>query len=605
MSRHRNVRNMKLEDELDEDEDVDDYDEEEPLSPESSLFIYQRPPFHSHQNQTPPIQSQRPAERHFESQNWHEEGERGAFRTDEGDQTKQKPETAKAPKMQKPFAVPVPPSVESLRLSEGSKVRTNSKSPCRAVSGGKSTPSNLEMALNSPLSQKTPRVRPSDIARPLNLVVVGHVDAGKSTLVGHLLYQMGGVEERIMHKYRQESSRNGKSSFAFAWILDESEEERNRGVTMDIARTTFASPNGRTFCILDAPGHKDFIPNMISGASQADVALLVVNATRGEFETGFDHGGQTREHALLVRALGITRLVVAVNKLDTVDWSKERYDELNAILAAFLLRRAGFESVTFVPVSGLLGINLTNKPEDGHPLSTWYTQRKSLVEALDALQPPNQSEDQQSLRIIISDVLRCASQSLVLNAKVASGHVELGEKLWLMPEATPVTVKAISADSFSLAAVTPTKKPSIDQAFFAGDQIALTLVGSFEPDTVFPGHVLCRGAKELLIPSQHFSAKIVTFDVRMPILKGSQAELFLHSLRVPCVISRLRAINPGAKETEKRNPRLLHRNLPALIEIRTEVPVNVEPFARNKALGRLALRSQGETIAAGVVEQCF
>ncbi|KAL3125891.1 hypothetical protein niasHT_009420 [Heterodera trifolii] len=593
MSRHRNVRQLKLEDELDEEEDVDYDEEEEPPSPESSQFIYQRDTYPSNDNRLP-VQPHKT-----------DEGEKSVQqRGDEGGQYKQqKPKTTK-PQKEKPS--PVSPSVENLRLSEVSKARTNSKSPCRVGSSSKSTPTNLEMAMNAPLGQKKPRVRPSDIARPLNLVVVGHVDAGKSTMVGHLLYQLGGVEERIMHKHRQESSRKGKSSFAFAWILDESEEERNRGVTMDIARTTFASPSGRTFGLLDAPGHKDFIPNMISGASQADAALLVVNATRGEFETGFDQGGQTREHALLVRALGISRLVVAVNKMDTVDWSKERYDHLSAILSAFLLRRAGFESVIFVPVSGLLGINLTSKPEDGHPLSTWHLQRQSLVEALDALQLPNQSvADQQPLRVIVSDVLRCAPQSLVLNAKVSSGHIEVGEKLWLMPEATPVTVKAISIDGASSEEGTPTKKPTNEKVFFAGDQITLSLVGLFESDSVFPGHVLCRGGKELLIPSQHFSAKIVTFDIRMPILKGTQAELFLHSLRVPCVVSRLCAINPGAKETEKRNPRLLLRNIPALIELRTELPVNVEPFARNKTFGRLALRSQGETIAAGVVEQCF
>lgn len=174
-----------------------------------------------------------------------------------------------------------------------------------------------------------------------------------------------------MHKFEQESRKLGKQSFMYAWVLDETGEERSRGITMDVGRSQFETKT-KLVTLLDAPGHKDFIPNMISGAGQADVALLVVDASRGEFEAGFDFGGQTREHALLVRSLGVTQLTVAINKLDTVSWSQERFNEIANKLKAFL-KQAGFREndVTFVPCSGLTGQNLNTPPTENELLS-WY-----------------------------------------------------------------------------------------------------------------------------------------------------------------------------------------------------------------------------------------
>lgn len=176
----------------------------------------------------------------------------------------------------------------------------------------------------------------------LNLIVIGHVDSGKSTLMGHLLYQLGQVSKKTMHKYEQESKKIGKSSFAYAWVLDETEEERSRGITIDVAQTKFETDK-KIIYLMDAPGHKDFIPNMITGATQADSAILVINSITGEFETGFDAGGQTREHSLLVKSLGISQIIVAVNKMDMCDWSKDRFLDICKKLGNFLVKQCGFK----------------------------------------------------------------------------------------------------------------------------------------------------------------------------------------------------------------------------------------------------------------------
>lgn len=280
----------------------------------------------------------------------------------------------------------------------------------------------------------------SDAKETLSLVVIGHVDAGKSTLMGHLLVKIGHVSKKLMHRNEVDSKKSGKASFLYAWALDETEEERTRGITMDVAEQTFETDHRRV-TLLDAPGHKDFIPNMITGAAVADAAILVIDSTKGEFETGFDEGGQTREHTLLVRSLGVKQLIVAVNKLDTCRWSRDRYQEISDKLMVFL-KQANFREsdIRFVPVSGLVGENLTSRSQVPD-LRQWYD-GPCLLELIDTFQPPERPVAR-PLRIAITDIFKGgATAGTAIGGRVLTGCVSQGQKCLVQPAAEFCTVKS-------------------------------------------------------------------------------------------------------------------------------------------------------------------
>ena len=256
----------------------------------------------------------------------------------------------------------------------------------------------------------------------LNLVIVGHVDAGKSTLTGHLMYLMKEIDENSMHKFEKESKLSKMSSFKYAWALDETQEERSRGVTIDTGIKTIRT-RSKLITFLDAPGHRDFIPNMINGASQADAAILVIDSNINAFEAGFERGGQTREHAYLIKALGVQQTVVVLNKMDMVNWSKERYDNIVDAIKNYFVSNLGFEEdkLFFVPISSFLGINIVdpkNIPKEGN----WYN-GSCLVDIIDKLNVPPK-EINKPLRISITN----AYQSNVgkLKGFCVSGKIESG-----------------------------------------------------------------------------------------------------------------------------------------------------------------------------------
>ncbi|KAF2309062.1 hypothetical protein GH714_000306 [Hevea brasiliensis] len=263
--------------------------------------------------------------------------------------------------------------------------------------------------------------------RHLNVVSIGHVDAGKSTIGGQILLLSGQVDDRTIQKYEKEAKEKSRESWYMAYIMDTNEEERIKGITVEVGRAHFETETTR-FTILDAPGHKSYVPNMISGASQADIGILVIAARKGEFETGYERGGQTREHVQLAKTLGVSKLLVVVNKMDdpTVNWSKERYDEIETKMIPFL-RSSGYnvkKDVQFLPLSGLLGANMKTRVEKS--VCPWWN-GPCLFEALDAIEVPPR-DPKGPFRMPIIDKFK--DMGTVVMGKAESGTVTEGIPCW-------------------------------------------------------------------------------------------------------------------------------------------------------------------------------
>ena len=415
-----------------------------------------------------------------------------------------KPETVtrmKADRSRSRSNSPLPSRLETLSIETPKKAEQGELSSTVGATPNKQI---VMRKLEVNVKEEYKRLR-GDSKESINLIVIGHVDSGKSTLMGHLLFQLGQVSQKIMHKYEQESRKVGKQSFMYAWVLDETDEERSRGITMDVGQNKFETSQ-RVVTLLDAPGHRDFIPNMISGAYQADVAILVVNASTGEFEAGFDSGGQTREHALLVRSLGVSQLCVAVNKLDTVEWEERRFSHIKDKLRLFLTKQAGFKEtdLSFVPCSGLTGENLTKSPSS-EKLKSWYS-GPTLVEVVDTMKTPPRAMEK-SFRLAISDIFRAQTGSgWSVAGRVEAGLVMKEDKLIVSPLLEVCTVKSVDLG-----------------VGFAGDHVVLTLTGP-DQTSVNPGMVLCDPA-DLVPVTTRFQARVVIFNIDMPITKGKDSLL--------------------------------------------------------------------------------
>jgi elongation factor 1 alpha-like protein len=424
----------------------------------------------------------------------------------------------------------------------------------------------------------------------LHLAIVGHVDAGKSTMMGRLLHLMGRVSEKEMRKYEREAKQKGKGSFAYAWVLDESVEERERGLTMTVAVAHFELPNLKVV-LLDSPGHKDFVPNMISGASQADAAVLVIDASIGAFEAGmYGQGeGQTKEHAQLIRSFGVEQLIIAVNKMDTVDNSKGRFSFIKSQLGPFL-RRCGFKesSMIWIPLSALENQNLTSATSDAR-LNSWYS-GPYLLEAMDHLQPPKR-DISRPLRLPISEVTKSRSLGQVaISGKLEGGAVKIGTKVLVMPAGVVATVKAIEQDAQVCAVAR------------AGDNVDIALQG-IDISFLMIGGVLCHPDYPVPIAT-HIELKVVILDITMPILVGSQVELHIHHVREAAkVVQLLSILDPKTGLVRKKTPRCLTANQNALMEVVPDRGACIEEYTNYRALGRVTLRAAGRTIAVGIVNR--
>ena len=406
------------------------------------------------------------------------------------------------------------------------------------------------------------------------LTIPGHVDAGKSTLMGRLLFDLKAIDERTMDRYKQEAERMGKGSFAFAWVLDQGTDERERGVTIDIAMHKLDTDK-TSFTILDAPGHRDFVPNMIAGASEADFALLVIDASVGEFESGMK--GQTKEHALLVRSMGTQRVIIAVNKMDASDWAKARFDEIQQQTSAFLVS-AGFQAknLAFVPCSGLAGDNILQRTVDKR--ASWY-KGDTLVEELDKSEPTLHAIDK-PLRMTIGDVFRGSVQNpLSISGRIEVGNLQIGDATLVMPASEPAYIKGIEVDY-----------EPWDWAV-AGQNVVLHLT-DIDPVHLKSGDVLCSPTAPVRNIAE-FRAKVLAFDHLMPML----VDVHRGRLHHPGKISQLAAtLDKSTGEVIKKRPKVVQPG--SLVR----VVVSLDSAVPLEAPARVILRLNGETVAAGIME---
>lgn len=427
----------------------------------------------------------------------------------------------------------------------------------------------------------------------LNLVVLGHVDAGKSTLMGRMLYETGVVGDKEISKAQKEAKAIGKGSFAWAWMLDERPEERSRGVTVDVAMAYFETPHKRV-TLLDAPGHRDFVPNMISGASQADAAFVVIDGSEGGFESGMSSanianplgGGQTREHIQLAQSLGIEQIVVVITKLDTCSDPKSRFSHIKESMEDFM-QKSGYDTVNKIQWTlavGLTGDNITALPTSES--LQWY-KGPTLIEAIDSLESPQRKVDG-PLRLSVSEASGKGSKNVVVSGKVHQGAFKVGTKVKFIPPGEEGTIKSISAKSIAT------------HVARAGDSVEATVTVS-DPSLIHAGSVMCSKLYPIKLASS-FTARITVLDIVIPLLHGQNVTLHAHATRGTGVITKiLSLVDEHTDEVKKERPRCLLKGQAAIVEIKPSQPMPLEAFGHCKSLARVALRDGGRTLAVGKV----
>lgn len=424
-------------------------------------------------------------------------------------------------------------------------------------------------------------------AKPhLNLVVIGHVDHGKSTTVGHLFYLTKAVDERTIQRYEEEAKTLGKSTFKFAWVLDKFKEERERGLTIDLSFWKFETDK-HFYTVIDAPGHRDFIKNMITGTSQADGAILFVSAKRGEYEAGIGPGGQTREHAFLAKTLGVDQLVVAINKMDdaTVNWSQERYEDVKDGVSD-LLKITGYrvENISFVPTSGWTGDNLAEKSAN----MPWY-KGPTLVQALDAFTVPPKPVDK-PLRLPIQDVYTITGVGTVPVGRIETGIMKVGDPVVIMPGAVKGEIRSIETHHEEISEATP------------GDNVGFNVKGIARSD-VHRGDVLGPVSRPPPIVKE-FIGQIIVIHHPTAVAAGYTPVLHTHTLTMATTFSELiQKIDPRTGQVVEEKPAFLRTGDGALVRFRPLRPIVIEAYSDIPQLGRFAIRDMGTTIAAGVVRK--
>lgn len=419
----------------------------------------------------------------------------------------------------------------------------------------------------------------------VSIIFMGHVDAGKSTMGGNLLYLTGSVDKRTIDKYEREAKDAGRQGWYLSWVMDTNKEERNDGKTIEVGKAYFETEK-RRYTILDAPGHKMYVSEMIGGASQADVGILVISARKGEYETGFEKGGQTREHALLAKTQGVNKMIVTINKMDdpTVNWSEERYNQCVANLTNFL-KAIGYkkEDCIFMPVSGYSGAGLKDRvdPKD----CPWY-KGPSLLEYLDNM---THVDRHVNAPFMLPVAAKMKDMGTIVEGKIESGHLKKGQSTLLMPNKIAVEIQNIYNET----------ENEVDMAM-CGEQVKLRIKGVEEED-VSAGFVL-TSPKNPIKNVTKFVAEIAIVELKSIMSAGFSCVMHVHTAIEEVTITRLlHKLEKGTNRKSKKPPAFAKKGMKIIAVVETEGPVCVETYQDYPQLGRFTLRDQGTTIAIGKI----
>lgn len=409
----------------------------------------------------------------------------------------------------------------------------------------------------------------------MNLIFIGHVDHGKSTTVGRLLYETGSITDRDIARYKELTQQFNRPTFEFAFVMDSLKEERERGITIDITHKDFQTPK-YFFTIIDAPGHRDFVKNMITGASQADAAVLVISAEEGVKP-------QTREHAILVNVLGVPQLIVGVNKMDVSNFNQQKYEAIKTE-ASTLLKQLGFklDKVQFVPYSAQVGDNAAKKSEK----MPWYN-GPTLLEALDNLVVPEKPTSK-PLRLPIQDVFSISGFGTVPVGRVETGVLKVGDPVVIMPSGVKTEVKSIEMHHKQLQQAEP------------GDNIGFNIKGVDRKD-IKRGDVIGPSSNPPTVVSE-FTAQVIVLHHQNVIARGYTPVFHIHTAQLACTITDiLEKKDPKTGQTAEKNPETLKTGDIAIVKIKPTKPICVEKYSEFPQLGRFAIRDMGETVGAGII----
>ncbi|KAH8167991.1 translation elongation factor 1-alpha (TEF) [Xylaria polymorpha] len=431
----------------------------------------------------------------------------------------------------------------------------------------------------------------------LNVVVIGHVDSGKSTTTGHLIYQCGGIDKRTIEKFEKEAAELGKGSFKYAWVLDKLKAERERGITIDIALWKFETPKYYV-TVIDAPGHRDFIKNMITGTSQADCAILIIAAGTGEFEAGISKDGQTREHALLAFTLGVKQLIVAINKMDTAQWAEARFNEIVKETSSFI-KKVGFnpKHVAFVPISGFNGDNMLEVTKNASWYKGWEKESpkgakisgKTLLDAIDAIEEPKRANDK-PLRLPLQDVYKIGGIGTVPVGRIETGELKPGMVVTFAPAMVTTEVKSVEMHHQQLEKGNP------------GDNVGFNVKNVSVKD-IRRGNVAGDSKNDPPYGAESFNAQVIVLNHPGQVGAGYAPVLDCHTAHIACKFSELlEKIDRRTGKSVEANPKFVKSGDAAIVKMIPSKPMCVEAFTDYPPLGRFAVRDMRQTVAVGVIK---